>query len=90
MDPSRTGWLYPPGELDELRRHVADLAHDDVKRSAFAEAAWASVQGRTWPVLCEQLVGYYEKAVAVQDRRRTELARRLLAMPSQLTARVFG
>ena len=90
VDPSRTGWLYPPGELDELRRHVVDLAHDDVKRAAFAQAAWASVQGRTWPVLCEQLVGYYEKAVAVQDRRRTELARRLLAMPSQLAARVFG
>ncbi|MPZ03732.1 alpha-mannosyltransferase, partial [Micrococcus luteus] len=51
---------------------------------------WASVQGRTWPVLCEQLVGYYEKAIAVQERRRVELARRLLTAPSLLAARVFG
>lgn len=90
VDASRTGWLYPPGELDELRRHVADLVYDDVKRAAFADAAWASVQGRTWPVLCEQLVGYYEKAIAVQERRRVELARRLLTAPSLLAARVFG
>ena len=64
--------------------------YDDVKRAAFADAAWASVQGRTWPVLCEQLVGYYEKAIAVQERRRVELARRLLTAPSLLAARVFG
>ena len=90
VDASRTGWLYRPGDLGELRERVKDLVYDDIKRRAFAEAAFQTVQGRTWPVLCEQLVGYYEKAVAVQDRRRTELARRLLAMPSQLAARVFG
>ena len=45
--------------------------YDDVKRAAFADAAWASVQGRTWPVLCEQLVGYYEEVL--EDTRRVPL-----------------
>lgn len=90
VDSSRTGWIYQPGDLDEMRDRVADLVYDDVKRAAFAHAAWESVQGRTWPVLCEQLVGYYEKAIHVQHRRRGELARRLLTSPALLAHRVFG
>lgn len=87
VDSSRTGWLYEPGRLDEMRERVADLVHDDAKRDAFAQAAWASMQGRTWPVLCEQLVDHYERAVHVQRRRRGELARRFLDMPSSLAGR---
>ncbi|MDO5634900.1 MAG: glycosyltransferase family 1 protein [Micrococcus sp.] len=69
VDPSRTGWLYEPGNLGQLREQAADLLYDDAKRAAFAQAAWESVQGRTWPVLCEQLLGYYAKAIRVQQRR---------------------
>ncbi|MFD1845870.1 glycosyltransferase family 1 protein [Arthrobacter flavus] len=63
VDASRTGWLYTPGDLDQLRGHVVDLMGDDAKRQAFAEAAFASVQGRTWPVLCELLVQHYEEVI---------------------------
>ncbi|RJU02445.1 glycosyltransferase family 1 protein [Arthrobacter frigidicola] len=63
VDNSRTGWLYEPGNLADLRRHVEDLAGDDVKRAAFSAAAFAGVQGRTWPVLCELLVQHYEEAI---------------------------
>ena len=63
VDVSRTGWLYPPGDLAQLRRHVVDLIGDDAKRQAFADAAFASVQGRTWPVLCELLVQHYEEVI---------------------------
>ncbi|MDY6055744.1 glycosyltransferase family 1 protein [Micrococcus sp.] len=69
VDSSRTGWIYPPGDLAQLRARVADLVHDDAKRAAFGRAARQAVQGRTWPVLCEQLVGHYEKAMQVQGRR---------------------
>ncbi|WP_247828388.1 glycosyltransferase family 4 protein [Arthrobacter antioxidans] len=69
VDPSRTGWTYTPGDLQGLRAAVVDLVGDDAKRRAFGRAAHASVQGRTWPVLCEQLVTYYGKAIAVQQRR---------------------
>ena len=41
-----------------------DLLFDDAKRAAFGEAAQDSVRKRTWPVLAEQLRGYYGQAIA--------------------------
>ena len=63
VTPSRTGWLYTPGMLDELRDRAADLLFDDAKREAFGTAALESVRKRTWPVLSEQLRGYYRRAI---------------------------
>ena len=63
VTPSRTGWLYTPGMLDELRDRAADLLFDDAKREAFGTAALESVRQRTWPVLSEQLRGYYRRAI---------------------------
>lgn len=63
VDVSRTGWLYPPDNLSELRTRVEDLTGDAAKRRAMGEAARAAVRGRTWPVVCEQLLGYYASAV---------------------------
>lgn len=63
VTPSRTGWLYTPGMLDELREAATDLLFDDAKRAAFGEAAQDSVRKRTWPVLSEQLRGYYQQAI---------------------------
>lgn len=78
VDSSRTGWIYPPGRLDHLHGAVMDLLGDDTKRRAFGRAAYSAVQGRTWPVLCEQLVSYYAEAIRLQPqlpaRRRTSYA----------------
>ncbi|MBG6107427.1 glycosyltransferase family 1 protein [Frigoribacterium sp. CG_9.8] len=63
VDSSRTGWLHTPGDLGQLRRHVMDLIGDDAKRAAFGEAAFESVQGRTWPVVCELLIHHFECAI---------------------------
>jgi len=63
VEQSRTGWLYPPGDLERMRAHVLDLIGDDAKRAAFAHAAFQSVQSRTWPVLCELLLDHYAEAV---------------------------
>jgi phosphatidylinositol alpha 1,6-mannosyltransferase len=63
VENSRTGWLYEPGDLGELRKYVQDLMGDDAKRRAFGAAALASVQGRTWPVLAAELVGHYQDVV---------------------------
>ncbi|MFC0674130.1 glycosyltransferase family 4 protein [Brachybacterium hainanense] len=68
--PSRTGWLYTPGMLDELREHAVDLLFDDAKREAFGAAALASVHARTWPVLAEQLRGYYAEAIGARELSR--------------------
>jgi len=64
---SRTGWLYEPGNLDDLRARVLDLVGDTAKRRAFAVAARASVAHRTWASLGDELVGHYRDAI-VSDR----------------------
>ena len=64
VENSRTGWLYRPGDLAGLRAHVMDLIGDDAKRRAFAAAAHASVQDRTWPALSAELVRHYRSVIA--------------------------
>ena len=63
VENSRTGWLYEPGDLEGFRARVMDLMGDDAKRRAFAAAAHASVQGRTWSVLGSELVGHYKAVI---------------------------
>ncbi|WP_248240923.1 glycosyltransferase [Microbacterium kunmingense] len=56
------GWLYRPGDLDDLRTRVADLVGDGAKRAAFAAAAGEAVRTRSWEALCAQLVDHYDEA----------------------------
>ncbi|WP_240341813.1 glycosyltransferase family 1 protein [Arthrobacter sp. Alg241-R88] len=64
VENSRTGWLYEPGDLSGMRARVLDLMGDDAKRRAFAAAAHASVQDRTWPALCSELVRHYHSVTS--------------------------
>lgn len=64
VDSSRTGWLYPPGDLMGLRAHVADLVGDEWKRRAMGMAAHDVVRSRTWPVVCDRLLSHYEAAAS--------------------------
>ncbi len=73
VDSSRTGWLYPPGDLNALRDHAADLLGDDAKRAAFARAAVAQVQGRSWDVVCAQLVQLYTQTTQEHQRQPAAL-----------------
>lgn len=71
VNSSRTGWLYRPGDLASMRRHVRDLLGDDRKRAAFATEARLSVLDRTWHRLCDDLMGHYGEAIAeVASRQR--------------------
>jgi phosphatidylinositol alpha 1,6-mannosyltransferase len=63
VDSSRTGWLYTPGNLAQLRGYVVDLVGDDAKRAAFAAAAFAVVQGRTWGAVCGLLTQHYDDVI---------------------------
>lgn len=56
------GWLYRPGDADDLRARVADLAGDAAKRRAFGDAAREAVSGRTWESLGDALLGHYARA----------------------------
>ncbi|SIO16453.1 glycosyltransferase [Agromyces cerinus] len=60
---SANGWLYRPGDLDDLRDRVRDLAGDGAKRRAFGERARDSVAGRGWDRLGDELIGHYEAAM---------------------------
>lgn len=60
------GWLYKPGDLEDLRARVSDLVGDESKRQAFARAARDAVAGRTWEALTRDLVGHYREAAALR------------------------
>jgi phosphatidylinositol alpha 1,6-mannosyltransferase len=82
------GWLYRPGDLQDLRARVADLIGDASKRRAFGEAARESVRARTWEALGAQLVGHYEEARMLRPIDDAMLARSIMrpAGPSLPTA----
>ncbi len=69
-----TGYLLPPHDADahavELREAVERLRDSDL-RARFGVAARKAVAGRTWPALCEQLLGHYE---AVTDSGTAAIA----------------
>lgn len=69
VDSSRTGWLYAPGNLHELRDRVLDLVGDETKRRAFGEAGRAAVASRTWSSLCDALVHHYSDALDLHRGR---------------------
>ena len=66
VQSSRTGWLYRPGDLADLRARVLDLAGDTGKRRAFGVAARESVAHRTWASLGDELLGHYAEAIELR------------------------
>lgn len=70
VQSSHTGWLYRPGDRDDLRERVLDLVGDPAKRRAFALAARESVAHRTWRSLGDQLLVHYAEARARVAHRR--------------------
>ncbi|HEU5222807.1 MAG TPA: glycosyltransferase [Candidatus Lumbricidophila sp.] len=85
VESSRTGWLYRPGDLDELRLRVLDLVGDTAKRRAFAVAALGAVADRSWERLGDQLLGHYRDAIElrqVMDASVDSVAGRALCAPT--------
>ncbi|WP_260857461.1 GDSL-type esterase/lipase family protein [Microbacterium sp. 1.5R] len=86
------GWLYRPGDSDDLRMRVQDLTGDERKRRAFGAAGWRAVQGRSWETVCDQLLGHLDEAI---DLRRVDSALRARRMtrpeaPAAVTARPWN
>ncbi|MEV7996506.1 glycosyltransferase, partial [Streptomyces sp. NPDC086077] len=71
VDHGRTGLLVPPRDADAVRDAVAALAADPALRAAFAHTARATVEGRTWAAIGDQLIAHYE---AVLDARKPAVA----------------
>ena len=55
----RTGFLYRPGDGEELRDRVGRLVDDPVLRTRLGRAAHQSVRGRSWAAVNAELVDHY-------------------------------
>ncbi|MFW0786080.1 glycosyltransferase family 1 protein [Gordonia sp. CPCC 206044] len=55
----RTGYLLEPGEFADRLPSVVSVLRDDDLRAEFGRAGLAEVRSRTWPVICEELLGHY-------------------------------
>lgn len=72
------GWLYRPGDLDDLRMRVTDLTGDVRKRRAFGEAGCEYVQRRSWASVCDELLLHFDEACALRTVDAGTRARRTM------------
>ncbi len=66
--PYRTGLLLAVNEFEA--RLPEAVAHLLAERRRYAPAARRSVLGRSWPVICDELLGHYEAVLSPFSRRR--------------------
>jgi phosphatidylinositol alpha 1,6-mannosyltransferase len=72
VTPWRTGLLLGVNEFEA--RLPEAVAHLVAERERYAVAARRSVLGRSWPVICDELLGHYEAVLSPIARAR--MARR--------------
>lgn len=64
--PLSTGYLLEPAAFSERLPEVIDVLRDPAQRQAMGRAGLAAVRLRTWPAICDELLGHYR---AVIDER---------------------
>ena len=69
VDHGETGFLYTPGQLDEMVAYVTALVEDTELRDRFAAHTRMSVEGRTWEKVCDTLMDYYAEATRIHEER---------------------
>lgn len=69
VDHAETGYLYTPGQLDEMVECVTSLVEDSQLRERFSAHARVSVEGRTWEKVCSRLMDYYAEATRIREER---------------------
>ncbi len=69
VDHGETGFLYTPGELDQMVAYVTSLARDKELRERCVAHARLSVEGRTWAKVCDALIDYYAEAKRIHEDR---------------------
>lgn len=66
VDHGRTGLLVPPRDADAVRNAVRTLVADPALRAAYGAAGHATVEGRTWAAIGDQLIGHYADVLAAR------------------------
>ena len=64
VEDAVSGFLLDPERFAEQLPGAVGAIIADGALEQFAAAALTRVQGKTWPALCEQLMGYYQQAIA--------------------------
>lgn len=64
VDHGRTGRFFAPGSGSDLATQVSALAADPAARALMGQAARASVQGRGWDVIGDELVEHYRQVIS--------------------------
>lgn len=64
VEHGHSGWLYGPGNMGEMRAHVARLANDPAERKRFGQIGQELVEARSWESLGGELLANYDQAVA--------------------------
>ena len=65
-----TGFLVQPGDAQALADAVATLAAEPGLRAAAGRAAREMVLARTWPIMCDELIGHYEGVLQARTAAR--------------------
>ncbi|MFE3446581.1 glycosyltransferase family 4 protein [Nocardia sp. NPDC059180] len=64
----RNGYLLPVDRFTELLPSAVAALRDPVLRARFAGAARKSVLHRTWPAICDELIGHYAEVTGRESR----------------------
>ncbi|MGV9935395.1 glycosyltransferase family 4 protein [Streptomyces olivaceoviridis] len=67
VDHGRTGLLVPPRDAAAVQEAVRALAADPARRAVYGATARATVEGRTWAAVGDQLIAHYDDVLA--DRK---------------------
>jgi phosphatidylinositol alpha 1,6-mannosyltransferase len=68
----QTGFLVEPGSAPAITSAVARLAADPALRAAQGRAGRQWMLGRTWPAMCDELIGHYEAVLQAAGTLRAE------------------
>ena len=63
--PMHTGLLLPVADFEA--RLPASVDHLLAERQRYSVAARRSVLNRTWPAICQQLIGHYDDVVGTRN-----------------------
>jgi phosphatidylinositol alpha 1,6-mannosyltransferase len=74
VDEGVTGYLVPPHSADALAEAVARLVSRPRLRAAMGAAGRRAILGRSWSVVCDELIGHYEAVLAAPRRAAVPVA----------------